>query len=531
MLGKQYAGKVIVAPMVRVGTLPFRLLALDYGADLVYTEETIDWKMLRSVMKENKALGTVDFVDKTDGTVFFRTCAQEKEKVIFQIGTSDPQRALQVGKMIEKYVAGLDVNMGCPKEFSLKGGMGAALLTQPEKAKSILTTLVQGLDIPVTCKVRLLPTLEQTLEFCRMVEGCGVAAIAVHGRTKEERPRHPNNNDIIREITKVLKIPVIANGGSKEMINYEAIEKFRQDTNSASVMVARAAMWNCSVLRNEGILPLDTVIQSYLKYCIDYDNAFTYTKYTVQNMLRDLQETPKGKAFLETQTLEELCKIWDLSEHFRVIRTHQYKVSQAKEEESGSIVMPTTIEEVNILRHNQDGQEIVEMPLQFIRGNFCNADVPKMILNTYVFKNDLSGPKFTFEMREKFFTATVDVGGIKYRSTLLEKSRRYAEQCAALVCLHACRVVDKTYGFVPADGARRYQHAIGKEKMERDKAEKRKKKENGQDSQINKDSSDQDKKVKCKKTVNLSVEEENHVVQNELANNTVNLQHVNGGER
>lgn len=55
---------------------------------------------------------------------------------------------------VQNDVAGLDINMGCPKEFSIKGGMGAALLAQPEKAKRILSTLCEGLNIPVTCKIR-----------------------------------------------------------------------------------------------------------------------------------------------------------------------------------------------------------------------------------------------------------------------------------------------------------------------------------------------------------------------------------------
>lgn len=114
-----FDNKIILAPMVRVGTLPMRLLALDHGADLVYTEELIDWKFLRSFRRENgtnqksrrsrfdfkspfssDVLGTVDYIDVTDGTVMFRTCQREKERVIVQLGTCDAQRALKVAKMM-----------------------------------------------------------------------------------------------------------------------------------------------------------------------------------------------------------------------------------------------------------------------------------------------------------------------------------------------------------------------------------------------------------------------------------------------
>ena len=88
--------------------------------------------------------------------------------------------------------------------------MGAALLDQPDKVKDILSLLVANLTIPVTCKIRLLPAMDETLSLCKLIESCGVAALAVHGRTKTERPQHPNNNEAIRRIAQELKTPIIA---------------------------------------------------------------------------------------------------------------------------------------------------------------------------------------------------------------------------------------------------------------------------------------------------------------------------------
>ena len=84
---------------------------------------------------------------------------------MLQIGTSDPDRAVKVAKMVESDIDAIDVNMGCPKSFSLKGGMGAALLSKPEKITAILTALVKAVNIPVTCKIRILPNLEETLNL------------------------------------------------------------------------------------------------------------------------------------------------------------------------------------------------------------------------------------------------------------------------------------------------------------------------------------------------------------------------------
>ena len=80
----------------------------------------------------------------------------------------------------------------------------------PPQVKSILTTLVQNLNIPVTCKIRILPEIEKTLELCQVIESCGVSAIAVHGRKRNERNEHENHNSVIRKISDTLTIPVIA---------------------------------------------------------------------------------------------------------------------------------------------------------------------------------------------------------------------------------------------------------------------------------------------------------------------------------
>lgn len=108
-------------------------------------------------------------MDRTDGTIVFRTCSRERSRVVLQLGTSDATRALKVGRMVENDVAGIDINMGCPKKFSINGGMGAALLREADKAKDILKTLVEALSIPITCKIRVFPDFQKTLELCDVI--------------------------------------------------------------------------------------------------------------------------------------------------------------------------------------------------------------------------------------------------------------------------------------------------------------------------------------------------------------------------
>ena len=106
-------------------------------------------------------------------------------------------------------MAGIDINMGCPKEFSLKGGMGAALMQHPETAKSILRTLVEHIQIPITCKIRIYADKDETLSLVRELVSTGISAIAIHGRTREERPQHQNKPEVIKYVAENVDIPVI----------------------------------------------------------------------------------------------------------------------------------------------------------------------------------------------------------------------------------------------------------------------------------------------------------------------------------
>ncbi|KAL5177357.1 tRNA-dihydrouridine(20) synthase [NAD(P)+]-like [Glycine soja] len=220
----EYRNKLVLAPMVRIGTLPFRLLAAQYGADITYCEEIIDHKMLKCERRINELIGSTDFVEKGTNNVVFRTCDEEKDRVVFQIGTSDAVRALTTAQLVCNDVAAVDINMGCPKSFSVSGGMGAALLSKPELIHDILTTLKRNLNTPVTCKIRLLKSPHDTVELARRIEKTGVSALAVHGRKVPDRPRDPAKWNEIADVVSALSIPVIANGDVFENDDVERIK-------------------------------------------------------------------------------------------------------------------------------------------------------------------------------------------------------------------------------------------------------------------------------------------------------------------
>lgn len=441
-----YRNKVILAPMVRVGTLPMRLLALEYGADIVYSEELIDLKMVKAHRRVNDVLETIDFVDPSDGSIVFRTCEQEKSKVVLQLGTCDAERALQVGKLVENDIAALDINMGCPKEFSIKGGMGVALLGKPENAVKILKTLVDNLKIPVTCKIRILPTVEDTINLVNKFAATGISAIAIHCRTKDERPQHQPHPDVIKAVAQAVNIPIIANGGSREIDTYRDIFKFRDKCGVDSIMVARAAQLNVTIFRREGQLPVFDVIKKYLKLCVDYDNPQSNTKYCVQSMLKELQETPIGKRFLLCQTLHQICSLWDLGDYcYKKQLEYQEKGNFGRREVCPGAIPGNEYDDdaPQSKKHKSDKEasianssDIVEHNIAFYRANYiADTSLPKSILHTYASKNFKGVPKYEIQRFDKLFRAICSFDGKKYASTFWEKNKKYAEQGSALVCL------------------------------------------------------------------------------------------------
>ncbi|XP_043937984.1 tRNA-dihydrouridine(20) synthase [NAD(P)+]-like isoform X2 [Protopterus annectens] len=424
-----FRNKAILAPMVRVGTLPMRLLALEYGADTVYCEEMVDIKMLQCRRVINDVLETVDFV-APDERVVFRTCKKEKDFVVFQMGTADAERALAVAKLIENDVAAIDVNMGCPKEYSTKGGMGAALLTNPDKVESILSTLVKGISKPVTCKIRILPSLEDTISLVKLIERTGVSAVAVHGRVKEERPQHPVHCDVMKAISEALSIPVIANGGSHDYIKeFSDLETFKQLTGAASVMVARAAMWNPSIFRKGGLLPLEEVMKEYIKYAIKYDNYYSNTKYCLCQMLREQLESPRGKKLHAAQSSQEICEIFELEDFYK-------ETAEMLQARKAALKVQTQEED------QAEDTDVIKMAVRFVKREYPPQITPKMCLLEWSRKQYLPQPEYDTIQRplDRFFCSTVTVDGKKYRSTVWEKSKKLAEQAAAIACLRTLQL-------------------------------------------------------------------------------------------
>ena len=280
-----YRAKLMAAPMVRVSTLPFRLLCRHYGADVVYSEELIANKLQHCTRHINPHTGTIDFTSPSH-TVVFTTYPHEP--VVCQLGASNAVDALRAAEVVAADVRAIDLNMGCPERFSTQGGMGSSLLRTPHVAVDILQTLRRNLpaSVAVTCKIRLLDKLEDTVELMRRLEATGVDAIAVHARRVPDRPRHRALSEQLPLLFSLRGVPCVYNGDLFESTAPPPHLSFPADT---SVLVGRGAMWNPSIFSSrhqQPALPLLPVLDQYIRTAAVYGPAASNTKYVALEMLK-----------------------------------------------------------------------------------------------------------------------------------------------------------------------------------------------------------------------------------------------------
>ncbi|KAF9337258.1 hypothetical protein BG006_005658 [Podila minutissima] len=302
-----YTNKTMLAPMVRVGTLPLRLMALEYGADLVYTPEVVDKGIVGAERVVNEDNGTIDYNMK--GVSVFRTHPSEKDRLVFQIGSANADLALEAALTVAQDVSTIDLNCGCPKRFSVHGGMGAALMEEPEKLCGILRKLVQHSGLPVTCKIRIFEDREKTLNLVRMIEATGIKALAVHCRYRDERPREPGHWDRFQEIVDAVKIPVIANGDVMEYCDIARVQKLSGVTG---VMIARGAQSNVSVFRREGPVAHLDIVKGYIRKCMFTRNLHSNTKYVLMQMFGDNTKSPHYRPLCDAKSFRAICKVFDM---------------------------------------------------------------------------------------------------------------------------------------------------------------------------------------------------------------------------
>ncbi|MGM9580009.1 MAG: tRNA dihydrouridine synthase DusB [Anaerovibrio sp.] len=230
----EFAYPVFLAPMAGVTDTPYRILAREMGCPLVYSE-----------MVSDKGINY-----RNEHTLNMLNTEPEERPMAMQLFGAEADSVARAAE----YVAGLgcadilDFNMGCPAPKVVKNHEGSAMLKNPENAYRVLKALVGAVDMPVTVKMRIGWDEQHIniMEMAQLAQEAGAAAIAIHGRTREQFYRDRADWEIIGRVRASLRIPVIANG---DVRNVQDLAKIRQVTGCEAVMVGRAAQGNPWIFR------------------------------------------------------------------------------------------------------------------------------------------------------------------------------------------------------------------------------------------------------------------------------------------
>jgi len=219
---------IFLAPMAGVTDLPFRLLCKEMGCGLVYSEMV----SAKGILYDN------------ENTKKMLEVEEREHPVAVQLFGSNPEILGQMAKKIAEYpIDILDVNMGCPAPKIVRNGEGSALTKTPELVGEIVAAMTASQNKPVTIKIRkgFDEMYLNAVEVAKIAEKNGAAAVAVHGRTREQFYSGKADWDVIKAVKQAVNIPVIGNGDvvtpqdAKELLSYSGCD---------AIMVGRAAQGN-----------------------------------------------------------------------------------------------------------------------------------------------------------------------------------------------------------------------------------------------------------------------------------------------
>lgn len=285
----------VLAPMAAVNCTSFRMLCKENNVGLIYTQMYDADLICQKTPKEVKDFLNIQGFERP---------------VTIQLIGSNEKNIVKAAKLIEPIADIIDFNIGCILSDYLDKNCGGALLNDLEKLEKIVNSLVKSVKKPVTCKIRIGYDAQNinAVKVCQMLEKRGVSAIAIHGRTVEQKYAKKVNWTIMKQVKEKLSIPVIASGDVKSY--NEGLELLKK-TGCDFVMIGREAQHAPWIFDKDFVVTNENIVKQILKFLELYQK---YEKRQSQNeinqhvywMFRDIKTKLRAKWVNECNSIDEV---------------------------------------------------------------------------------------------------------------------------------------------------------------------------------------------------------------------------------
>ncbi|WP_313035439.1 tRNA dihydrouridine synthase DusB [Acinetobacter sp.] len=332
----QLSNNLIVAPMAGVTDRPFRTLCKYFGAGHAVSEMMTSDQTLRM---SKKSLYRANF----DG---------ELAPISAQIAGSEPSELVEAARyQVANGAQIVDINMGCPAKKVCNKLAGSALLKDEDLVARILDTVVAAVDVPVTLKTRLgyLNGHENILRVAKRAEEAGIAALALHGRTREDMYLNTARYSLIKEVKQMLNIPVIANG---DIDSPEKAKYVLDYTGADAVMIGRAAQGRPWIFREishylatgkqlvaPDIQEVKDVLLGHLSELYDFYGEYSGCRISRKHIAWYTKGLRSSNEFRQN-----MYKVESTAEQFKVVEDYFNQLLA-----QGEIMSDVQVEQVNLL--------------------------------------------------------------------------------------------------------------------------------------------------------------------------------------
>lgn len=313
---------VVLAPMAGVCNSAFRRIIKEYGCGLLYAEMVSD----KALVYDN---------EKTNEMLYM---TESERPITQQIFGSDVKSFVEAAKKVEQQMKPdiIDINMGCPvPKVAIKSQAGSALLKNPQKVYDIVNSVVKAVNIPVTVKIRSGwdKNSINAVEIAKVCEKAGASAIAIHPRTRSQGYQGLADWDIIKQVKKAVKIPVIGNGDIKTL---DDSIKMLEQTNCDAIMIGRGALGNPYLIKQittyfeTGEILKDESLIDKMKTCLRH---FNYLLEIKPEKVAVLQMRTHAAWYLKSMPFsvkikQELYKVQTKEEFVTLIKEYMEKISK-----------------------------------------------------------------------------------------------------------------------------------------------------------------------------------------------------------